>query len=109
MLLRAGAKSKTATAHKQSNHKDQATRINVDVEALHFAATATKEEDYQQYPRAVASAAALFAVAAAVTFVEHSVEHSLPPFAEISALVFDLFQSLLHNMEKIKFWLLALQ
>ena len=86
-LLRAGAECQAAAAHKQSDHQDQAARINVDVETLHFATAATKEKYNQQDPCAVASAAAFFAAtAAAVTVVEHSVEHSLPPFADFLRL-----------------------
>lgn len=84
LLFAAGIHCKSATANKQSDDENQAAGINAEIEVSHLAATAAKEEDNQQNPSAVATATAFVAAAtAAVSVVEHSVEHFLPPFAEI--------------------------
>lgn len=82
LLFVAGFHCKSATAKKQCDDENQAAGINAEIEVSHLAATAAKEEDNQQNPSAVATAF-VAAATAAVSVVEHSVEHFLPPFAEI--------------------------
>ncbi|MGN1066554.1 MAG: hypothetical protein ACI4QH_01965, partial [Candidatus Fimimonas sp.] len=85
--LFAAADGKSAVAEQQCHNQNQATRIDVEMEVFHLAATAAQKQDNQQNPSAVATAkaAAFFATATAVAVVKHSVEHFLPPFRRNSA------------------------
>ncbi len=88
----------SARAEQQRDQQDQAAGIYAQAEIFEFSAAATEKQYYEQNPRAVATAKGHSAAAAAVAvsvafavaaFVKHSVEHFVPPFAVISAFVFD--------------------